>query len=114
MRTETLQRIVSFLLGIPVCVAIVALAVANRKPVTLSLDPFAGDTPAYAITVPLFAIIFGALVAGILLGSFVTWMSQGRFRRAARDARRELKRATDTAPAAPANSGQFTLPAPRS
>lgn len=83
------------LLIVPVAVVLIALAVANRTPVDLILDPVGGR---YRLETPLFVLIFGALIAGLLLGGFATWVSQGKWRRLARERRREtydLRRQTD-------------------
>ena len=90
MSITPVGRFLAVIVGLPVSVAIVALAVANRRPVTLSLDPFSPDTPVISVTVPLFAVIFGALILGLVIGGLVTWARQGRYRRAARRARRDL------------------------
>ncbi|MDI4658279.1 lipopolysaccharide assembly protein LapA domain-containing protein [Xanthobacter autotrophicus] len=103
-------RILSLLIGLPLSIVAVALAVANRKSVTLSLDPFSPDAPALSVTLPLFALVFAALILGVLAGGIVVWARQGRFRRAAREARRELKRVT---PAQQPSSTALGLPAPR-
>ncbi|MEM6762710.1 MAG: LapA family protein [Pseudomonadota bacterium] len=50
---------------------VVVLAVANRDPVTVTLDPFGSD-PQLSATVPLYAVVFGSLAAGAILGAFVT------------------------------------------
>nr|WP_245327787.1 LapA family protein [Xanthobacter flavus] len=94
----------------PLAILAVALAVANRKPVTLSLDPFAPDHPAVSVTLPLFAIIFAAVIVGVIAGGIVTWARQGRYRKEARAARRDQRRAEA---ARPATSSQLGLPAPR-
>ncbi|WP_029005076.1 lipopolysaccharide assembly protein LapA domain-containing protein [Azorhizobium doebereinerae] len=86
-------RILALIIGLPVSVAIVALAVANRKPVMLSLDPFTPDAPALAVTLPLFALVFAGVIFGLVLGGLLTWLRQGRYRREARRARRDLTRA---------------------
>lgn len=106
-----MQRIVSILVILPLSVLAVALAVANRKLVSVSLDPFSPDVPALSVTAPLFAVIFAALIIGVVLGSFVTWMRQGRFRREAKIARREHRRMGETKAAA---GSSLSLPAPRS
>lgn len=105
-------RLLSILIGLPLSILAVALAVANRKPVTVSLDPFAPDTPALSVTLPLFAVVFAALIVGVIAGGVVTWARQGRFRREARAARRELKKAS-SAPAEASRSAALGLPAPR-
>lgn len=87
-----MARILALIVGLPLSILIVALAVANRRPVTLSLDPFSPDSPAFSVTVPLFAIIFGGVIFGLVLGGLYTWMRQGRYRREARRTRRDLAR----------------------
>ena len=90
-----MARFLSLLLGVPASIVIVALAVANRRLVTLSLDPFNPEAPALAVTLPLFAIILGAVIFGLIVGGLVTWLRQGRYRREARQARRRRGRADD-------------------
>lgn len=87
-----LRRIVLILIVLPVSVGLVALAVANRHDVPLVLDPFARDS-ALAVEIPLFVVVFAALILGVVLGGTTMWVSQGRFRRAAREAGREARRA---------------------
>jgi uncharacterized integral membrane protein len=86
---RTLLRVLVLL---PLAVVIVLVAVANRSPVLFSLDPFAPDAPALGIRLPLFVILFAALLLGVLLGGFASWIVQGRHRRAARANRREAER----------------------
>ncbi|QRG08361.1 DUF1049 domain-containing protein [Xanthobacter dioxanivorans] len=106
-------RLASILIGLPLSILAVALAVANRKAVTLSLDPFSPDAPALAVTLPLFAVVFGALILGVVAGGTVTWLRQGRFRREARRARRILDRTPPGNAPERASSGALGLPAPR-
>ena len=79
-----LRRLVSLLIAFPLGVALVALAVSNRHPVQLVLDPFRPESPALALELPFYAYILGALVLGVILGGVATWMSQSRWRRTAR------------------------------
>lgn len=98
-----MRRFLSLLIGIPACILVVALAVANRKMVTLSLDPFNPETPALALSAPLFAVVFAALIVGVIIGGLVAWMGQGRFRREARRSRRvNPSQPVSSAPALPA------------
>lgn len=83
-------RFIKALILLPVAVAVVLLAVANRSPVTVSLDPFSGDAPEFAIQTPLFAVIFAAVIAGVLIGGTATWIAQGKHRRARRRFKREI------------------------
>ena len=52
------RKIISTLILVPLAVVIIAFAVANRQWVTVSFDPFSSTSPAYAATLPLFAIYF--------------------------------------------------------
>ncbi len=79
-----LRRLVSLLIAFPLGVVLVALAVSNRHPVQLILDPFKPESPALALELPFYAYILSALVLGVILGGVVTWMSQSRWRRTAR------------------------------
>jgi uncharacterized integral membrane protein len=87
-----LKRIGWLLLGFPVAVTLIALAIANRHSVPLVLDPFRPEAPAIAVVLPFFAYLFGALLIGVVLGGAATWISQGRWRRAARLRAAETRR----------------------
>ncbi len=80
-----------WLILLPVAVIVVLLAVANRHAVTLSLDPFSRQAPEISLTVPLFALIFAAIMLGIVIGGIAAWLSQGKHRRLERRYRREAR-----------------------
>lgn len=80
------------LLLLPIAVLVVLMAVANRGPVTLSLDPFSREAPEIAFTLPLFAVIFGAVMLGVVIGGMGAWLTQGKHRRAERRYKREARR----------------------
>ena len=63
---------------------LVAFAVANRQTVTVSFDPFSLNAPAYAVTLPLFLILFVLLITGVIVGGTAVWFGQRRIRRARR------------------------------
>jgi len=69
---------------IPVAVALLGFAVANRSVVSVKLDPFDLIEPAVVFDVPLFLPVFLSLMIGILAGGCAMWLSQGRHRRAVR------------------------------
>ncbi|WP_375458162.1 LapA family protein [uncultured Enterovirga sp.] len=105
------------LLLLPVALVVILLSVANRAPVTFSLDPFAKGPPDLALTVPLYAIVLAALALGILIGGMGAWLAAGRDRRSSRTSRREvnrLKSEADRLRASLATNRGNTLPAPRS
>lgn len=65
----------------PIALAVIALSVANRHIVTLSFDPFDPEQPALGFDLPLAAIIFFALLIGILIGGFAAWGQARRKKR---------------------------------
>ncbi len=111
-----MRRVLSFLIGLPIAAIAVALAVANRRPVPLSFDPFSPDSPGLTMMVPLYAIIFASVIAGIVLGSMVTWMRQGEYRKEARWAKRQKAREARQAAEARAEAAArapLSLPRPQ-
>src|SRR5690242_7251129 len=73
-------RFLKALILLPIAILIILLAVANRAPVQLSLDPFSQDAPEIATNLPLFAVIFASVMVGIVIGGTATWLSQGKHR----------------------------------
>jgi hypothetical protein len=117
-------RFLKSLVLLPVAAVVVLLAVANRSAVRLSFDPFSADAPVLSVDLPLYAILFGAVALGIVVGGIFTWLGQGRVRASARHHRRESMRHEREAtrlrahvpdgetPGFPA-PGRAALPAPR-
>lgn len=66
----------SHLITVPVAILVIAFAIANRRWVPLSFDPFSLDAPALTISLPLWGIAFGAFVAGIVLGGLSAWTTR--------------------------------------
>lgn len=81
-----------YLVLVPLALVFALVAVANRAPVTFSLDPFTRDAASVGFSAPLYLIVLGAMAAGVALGGFATWLAQGRSRRAARAHRRQLEK----------------------
>ncbi|MEL6745652.1 MAG: LapA family protein [Pseudomonadota bacterium] len=80
-----MKRLTTLLIILPIGIIVVALAVANRQAVSLSMPPYINDEPFFSLTLPLFAVIFISLLVGMVIGSCATWFKQGRFRKAARE-----------------------------
>jgi lipopolysaccharide assembly protein A len=79
------------------CLAIVLLtvALANRGAVGLNLLPadmaaFAGQQ--YSVTLPLYLVIFGSMVIGLLIGFVWEWFREHKFRATASGRAREIAR----------------------
>ena len=78
-----------------IAIGLVIIALANNTLVTLRLLPpdlaaFIGMN--YEIRLPLFLIILGGVVIGLLIGFIWEWLREYRYRAAARRAERELAR----------------------
>jgi uncharacterized integral membrane protein len=84
------RRVISAVILIPLMVVVVAFAVANRQAVTVSFDPLSPAAPAYAVTLPLFILLFVVLIAGVIVGGMAVWFGQRRIRRARRRLEAEL------------------------
>ncbi len=112
-----IRKTVTVLVLVPLGLLIVLFAVANRQKVAISLDPFSSDAPALAANLPLFLVILGTLIAGVIIGGGAAWLRQARWRRRARrlefETRRlraeneTLKRELAAAPLAPASDASI-------
>lgn len=92
------MRLAGTALLVAVAAVLVALSVVNREAVTLRLDPF-GVAPEAVVTLPLYAVIFGAVASGVVVGGAAATIAR-------RTARRPSRRRRGQAPAVP------HLPAP--
>lgn len=72
--------------------AVAAIAVANRKGVLLSFDPFNTESPALSLEMRLFWIILAAALIGIVLGSWSSWLAQAPLRRTIREQEDRIRR----------------------
>ncbi len=86
------RKIVNVVILVPVAVILIVLSVANREWVRFALNPFNPDDKLLSVSAPFFVFLFAALIAGMLIGSFATWLNQGRYRKRARREAREAVR----------------------
>ena len=63
-----IKRIIAVVVLVPLAVIIIALSVANRHSVSLTLDPFHPGNPALSYSAPLFVWLFAALFLGLIVG----------------------------------------------
>ena len=91
----------------------VLIAVSNRQPVQLALWPLP-----HIVVLPLYLLVIGVLLLGVLAGLGLGWWAGRHHRRRAREASgeaqrldREVQRLRQATPAAPAAAS--TGPAPR-
>jgi uncharacterized integral membrane protein len=75
-------RLSTIVVAVPLGIVAIGFAIANRHAVELSLDPFP-----WRIDLPLFTVLYGGIVIGLLFGVVAEWWRERRLRRAAREAR---------------------------
>lgn len=85
-----MKKILSWIVGLPAALVLIAFSVANRGFVQVSFDPLSKQEPFYAISVPLWAVLFAGIFLGLVIGWVGSWLSQGKWRKAAREARSNL------------------------
>lgn len=112
-----MKSFLKWLLLAPIALVVLVFAVANRQSVTVMLDPAGLLSEGMAISAPLFIILFLALMTGVIIGGFASWLAQGKYRRAAREAEAELRLLRDesrerTAEAARLRAELTALPPP--
>jgi uncharacterized integral membrane protein len=83
-----MRKIFAAIVLVPLGLLIVLFAVANRQMITVSFDPFGSDAELSA-SMPLFALVLVLMIAGVIIGGVAAWLRQGKWRRAARQARAE-------------------------
>jgi uncharacterized integral membrane protein len=108
------RRIVGWVVLVPLCAVLIIFALANRQAVTVNFNPFTapGDPAMPGFGVPLFLVIFGVLLVGVILGGIATWFAQGQHRREERAFKREnerLHRELEAAHRAPANQALLNV-----
>lgn len=110
------MRHISWIVTLPLMLALVVFSLANRGEVSLDLWPFNES-----IALPLSWLLLLALFIGLLVGGTVAWLSGAKSRRRARELRfdkahleREvirLRREVERAKGAPVPSGRSSLQA---
>jgi uncharacterized integral membrane protein len=80
-----LRKIINLVFFVPIAILLILLSVANRHWVSFSIDPLNTENPAFSISLPFFVFMFGMLIIGAIIGASLTWISQGKHRRALRE-----------------------------
>ena len=100
-----LNRFILIAVFVPLAIILVALAVANRGPAApFTVDPFNPGNPALTWQMPLFVLLFAAVVLGMVIGSLATWIKQGRYRKMARQRSQEAEMLRQAAARTPGSS----------
>ncbi len=87
-----MRKLLRWLVVAPLGLLLVILAVANRAPVTVSLDPFSREAPAFAFSLPLFVVLLLAVALGVVIGGIAVGVGRLRWRVRARRAEREAEK----------------------
>lgn len=87
-----MRKFLRWLVVVPLAILLVLLAVANRGAVTVSLDPFSREAPAFAFSLPLFIVLLLAVAVGVVIGGTVAGVGRLRWRFRARRAEREAEK----------------------
>ena len=85
------NKIVGWLVLVPLSLGLILIALANTHLVVVNFNPF-GTVDAAALPgfgVPLFVVLYVALLVGVLMGGTATWFAQGHHRRREKHWRRE-------------------------
>lgn len=113
-----MKRILTWLFWAPLAVILILIAVANRHLVVFSLDPLSRSDPLFAVELPMFVLLFAAILAGLLIGGAASWINQRKWRRAAREGLSEAahwrRQATRSRPEPRADQDALRLPSPGS
>lgn len=88
------MKLSTLLIAVPALALALIVAIANRGSVTLSIDPFSATSPVIAFELPLYLLIFAALLIGVLIGGSSAWVGQMGWRKKARKNAREVKHLT--------------------
>ena len=80
------MRWLSWILLLPIAIAVIVFSVYNRGVTNVDFWPFG-----FVVELPVFAIVLTSLLLGFVLGGLVAWLSYARVRRQARLARREAQ-----------------------
>lgn len=80
------MRFLIWLIAVPVALVVIAFAVANRGPATVSFSPLP-----FVLDIPLWAVAVGAVLFGIIVGGAIRWLLDHRWRHLARSRGRRLK-----------------------
>jgi len=87
-----MRRFLILFVLLPLAILAIALSVANRGSVTLSLDPFGVVSPEWSLSAPLFVVLFAAVAVGVVIGGVAAWARQRKWRQAARNERANAER----------------------
>lgn len=69
------MKVVTWIVGAPLAAVAVVFSVANRGVTRIDLWPLP-----FSVDAPVYLLVLGALVVGLLVGALMAWLSAGRLR----------------------------------
>src|SRR3569623_2097543 len=78
-----MRKFVNTVVIVPLALVMLAYALANRRFVTVSFNPFDPNDASLALTLPLYIVIIASAKQGEEAGGFASWSGQRRLRKAA-------------------------------
>jgi uncharacterized integral membrane protein len=90
-----MRKVIKTLVLIPLAVIFIVFAIANRRLVTVSFDPFNTVNPSVGVTLPLFVVLIVVTILGVVAGSVASWFRHRHWRRQARQYEAEAREARD-------------------
>ncbi|MBT3360528.1 MAG: LapA family protein [Rhodospirillales bacterium] len=82
------MRLLSWIIMVPVALAVISFSVNNRGSITIDVWP-----APYSVEVPIFAVVLVSVLGGMVIGAIIAWFSGGRTRSRARSNARRAKTA---------------------
>ncbi|WP_102959573.1 lipopolysaccharide assembly protein LapA domain-containing protein [Mangrovicella endophytica] len=86
-----ISKFITFVILVPLAIIMVVFCVANREMVSVSFDPI-GTMPQFSFAAPLFILLMGAVIVGLVLGGLGTWLTQSHYRRKSWQRKYEVER----------------------
>ncbi len=86
-----MRKVLNILVVIPLAAIFIVFAVANRRLVTVSFDPFNTNDPSVGVTLPLFVVLIVVAILGVVAGSVASWFRHRHWRREARRFEAEMR-----------------------
>lgn len=80
------MKLLWWIILLPLLALAAAFAVANRGPMTVSLDPLP-----FSFAAPAYIALMAAIFVGLVIGGISAWLAGRRWRRETRLARRNIK-----------------------
>ena len=82
-------RFLSLLIALPFFVAFISLMFVNRQIVTLNFNPMQVGDPSFSLETPLYIVAIAFMMVGVLLGAFIDWVKQGKYRKELRSTKKQ-------------------------